>query len=263
MASAADKDEPVSIGRVFSRAFGALGGNPVPILGIAFLFGALPTVLLSYASVTYQDEILRAVGELATIGIALVLAVTSLALGTITQGALVRAAVAHGEGREASFAESASAGLAVALPLIGLAILFGLGVLGGLIFLVVPGIIFYVVWSVAAPALVEERLGVIEAFRRSRDLTRGARWKVFGLLLVVAVLSWLFALFTGMMAAMFQEAPARLLSPPNLSVTAYALNSVSDTISLAVWGVIQSSLYVELRDWKDGPATDALADIFA
>jgi len=36
-----------------------------------------------------------------------------------------------------------------------------------------------------------------------------------------------------------------------------------DTRPSTLWGAILSSLYVELREWKDGPRTEALADIFA
>jgi len=41
------------------------------------------------------------------------------------------------------------------------------------------------------------------------------------------------------------------------------VNAIAGTITSAVWGVILTSLYVELREWKDGPRTEALADIFA
>ena len=45
----------------------------------------------------------------------------------------------------------------VIIPLIGLSILVAIGVVLGFVFLIVPGVILYLTWSVAAPALVEER----------------------------------------------------------------------------------------------------------
>jgi hypothetical protein len=146
-----------------------------------------------------------------------------------------------------------------------MAILSGLGILAGLILLIVPGVILYVMWSVAAPALVEERLGPVEALGRSRELTRGARWKVFGLLLVVTVISWIFSAIIGLVSVMWYGGPADFASAAaggGLPLAYYAINAVFQTLSLAIWGVIQTSLYVELRDWKDGPATAKLADIF-
>jgi hypothetical protein len=190
--------------------------------------------------------------------------VVGIALAMITQGALVRATVAHSEGRKASFGESTAAGLAVALPLFGMAILSGLGMLVGLLLLIVPGVILYVMWSVSAPALVEERLGPIEALGRSRELTRGARWKVFGLLLVATVISWIFSGIIGLVSMTWYGGPIEFANAAaaGLPFAYYAVNALFQTVSLALWGVIQSSLYVELRNWKDGPATEALAEIF-
>lgn len=258
------EDRSVSIGRVFGRAFGTIAANPVATLGIAFLFGALPSLLLGYAIQTLRNETFSLLGGVAAIAIGLVTVVVGIVLAMITQGALVRTTVAHSEGRKASFAESAAAGLAVALPLFLMALLSGLGILVGMIFLIVPGVILYVIWSVAAPALVEERLGAVGALGRSRELTRGARWKVFGLLLVVTVISWLFSALVGLVSVMWYGGPLEFASAAaqGLPLAYLLVNAVLQTVSLAVWGVIQTSLYVELREWKDGPATEQLADIF-
>lgn len=263
-AAAAGEDRSVSIGRVFGRAFGTIGSNPVATLGIAFLFGALPSVLIAYALETFGAAAFASLGTAATVGIAVFSIFTAIFLAMITQGALVRATVAHSEGRKSSLAESAMAGLRVALPLLGLAVLSALGIGLGLLLLVVPAAILYVVWSVAAPALVEERLGPIEALGRSTALTRGARWKIFGLLLVTLVLYWMFSGFVALLGVMsYGGLEAFSGGAGSLPVSYLVINSIGGTITSAVWGVILTSLYVELRDWKDGPRTAALADIFA
>lgn len=268
-------DRSVSIGRIFSRAFGTIGRNPVATLGIALLFSALPYMVVIYLLSILGFQAFASLGTMATIAVALFSVVVFILLAMITQGALVRATVAYSKGRKASFAESAMAGLTVVLPLFGLALLSALGFVLGLILLVVPGIILYVMWSVAAPALVEERLGPIKAIRRSHDLTRGARWKIFALLLVLVVIYWLFTMATQTLSMMW-FAPSGMdvdsvgsagMDPvrdamTSLMVGVLMVNVVSGTITSAIWGVIMSSLYVELRDWKDGPRTELLADIF-
>ncbi len=263
-AAADGGDRDVSIGRVFSRAFATIGSNPVATLGIAFLFGALPSILLIYLMAAMGEQSVETLGLAATAAVGIFSTVTAVLLSMITQGALVRATVAFSEGRKASLAESAMAGLSVALPLFLLGLLSALGIAFGLLLLVVPGVILYVMWSVAAPALVEERLGPIEALGRSRYLTSGSRWKIFGLILVIVVAYLLFSglfEFLGTMAfGAATEAPTDLMSAIPL---AYLVTTViSGTISSAIWGVVLTSLYVELRDWKDGPRTEALADIF-
>ena len=266
MATAAYQFEgrDVSIGRIFNRAFGTIGSNPVATLGIAFLFGALPGTIITYGSQELRSLGLGFIGVGTTIAIGLVSIALSIAFAMLTQGALVRATIAHSEGRKAGFAESIQAGLAVVVPLFLLALGSGLGIGVGLILLIVPGIILYIMWSVAAPALVQENLGIFEAFGRSNDLTNGARWKIFGLELIALVGYWMFSAAVGAIAiAIFGGiqgmATAAVVGFP---LSYYILLAASNTITSAVWGTIQTSLYVELRDWKDGPPTDALAEVF-
>ena len=69
------------------------------------------------------------------------------------------------------------------LLIVGL-ILFG-GLFGGLILLVVPGLMMATAWCVSVPALIAEDLSPGAAVARSLRLTRGRRWPLFGLLLLV------------------------------------------------------------------------------
>ena len=43
-------------------------------------------------------------------------------------------------------------------------------------------------WWVYIPAIVVEGKGIIEAFGRSRELTRGRRWHLLGLILIVVII---------------------------------------------------------------------------
>ena len=263
-AAAREHDRSVSIGRIFSRAFGTLRSNPLVTLGIAFLFGAMPSLLLAYVVQVSGTQAFEVLGSAAVIALAIFSAVVAIMLAMITQGALVRATTAYSEGRKASLGESAMAGLSVALPLFLLGLVSAVGIALGFLLLLVPGIILYVMWSVAAPALVEERLGPIEALGRSADLTSGARWKVFGLTLVVVVLYWLVSALVGLLTVMWYGGLANFAATGTMGMPiGYLLiNGIFGTITSAVWGVIQTSLYVELRDWKDGPRSEALAEIF-
>lgn len=48
-------------------------------------------------------------------------------------------------------------------------------------------------WCVAVPSLVADRTGVFGAFSRSAELTRGNRWRIFALFVVV----WIIAMVIG------------------------------------------------------------------
>lgn len=68
-------------------------------------------------------------------------------------------------------------------------VLAGLGIGIGLILVIVPGLFLLTIWSMLAPVIVLEGASVGEAFGRSRALVRGHGWRVFGLILVTAVLT--------------------------------------------------------------------------
>lgn len=263
-AAAGFQDREISISRIFNRAFGTIASNPLVTLGIAFLLGALPGTAVGYESQRLRTVSIAGSGIWPTIIIVVAGFALSIVFWTITQGALVRATIAHGEGRRAGFAESIASGLVVALPLFLFALLDAIGVGFGLLLLIVPGVMLYIVWSVAAPALVAERIGVFEAFSRSAYLTDGARWKIFGIELIALVAYWMFEGMVGAVQIALAGSMSEMVAAAaqGLPFSYYVLTALSGTITTAVWAVIRTSLYIELREWKDGPATDTLADVF-
>src|SRR5438105_308068 len=197
------EERRMSVGRVFQRAFGAIGLNPIVILTLALIVGALPGLLMSYLFVQLgigSPETLRtgAIPFRGYVGLMFIVFLINMVISALVQGSLTRATVSANEGIRATFAESLSAGLRVVFPLIGLSLLWAIGVGIGFILLIVPGIILLMMWSVAVPALVVEREGVFAAFSRSAQLTKGARWKIFGLSLVLLVIYWLLSLIAGL-----------------------------------------------------------------
>jgi len=252
----------VSIGRVFSRAFGTIRSHPVATLGISFLFGALPWLPFTYGLQPLWVESFSSPGGVAMI--AIFSGFVAILLAMLTQGALVRATVACSEGRKASFGESAMAGLCAAPPLFLLGLGSALGIATGLVVLIVPGVMLYLMWSVAAPALVEERLGPTGALGRSNDLTDGARWKIFAISLFILALYLLISALIPMLNVWWYGEVLVLTASdiPWIQLRNLLIDLVAKTVVSAVWGVVQTSLYVELRDRKDGPRSEKLAEIF-
>lgn len=265
MATSAAAVEPgsFSIGAVIGRAFGTLGSNPLATFGLAFLFGAVPQLLFSYfvqSSLTMADR----ASTVGVVAVSIGSYAIFLLLSMLVQGALVRATIAHAEGQRASLGECIGTGLAMAVPLIGLSILMVLAMMAGFALLLIPGIMLFIMWSVAVPALVSEDIGVFAAFGRSRALTKDARWKIFGLFLLLLVLVWIFYTVVGV-ALLASGSVASMVSAGRYTPSfAYlAISGVSSTLILAFWGTAQASLYLALRNWKDGPQGSMLADIFA
>ncbi|SEJ94833.1 hypothetical protein SAMN05518849_12035 [Sphingobium sp. AP50] len=256
------EERSFSIGTVLSRTFGTLGSNPVATFGIAFLFGALPQALYTYfigSTLTMADR----QSTFGVIAVSIASFVIFLLLSMLVQGALVRATLAHSEGKRASIGECIGTGLSVAVPLIGLTILLVLGIMAGFMLFLIPGIILYMMWSVAVPALVAEKCGIFGAFSRSRFLTKGARWKIFGLQLLLLVLLSLLTSVLGVIMVAGGMMPQLANGTLAFSPTYLALSAVSNVLMIAFWSTAQASLYTSLRNWKDGPQTRDLADIFA
>jgi uncharacterized membrane protein len=134
--------------------------------------------------------------------------------------------------------------------------------MAGFTLLVVPGVMLFLMWSVATPALVAEDIGVFAALSRSRFLTKGARWRIFGLQLLLLVIVWLVSAAMG--AIMLAAGISPILSNGAAFSLPYLLvSAISNMLVIAFWSTVQASLYIDLSAWKDGPKTQDLADIFA
>lgn len=264
MASLAEAGETMSVGRVFSRGFGVIVDNPATVFGIAFLFGALPSVVLSFFQRRVMTGTMDRDQVIGSITLMLASLFVSLVLQALVQGSLVRAALAYARGERATFSQCVGAALPVVLPLIGLAILMVVGIWLGMILFIVPGVMLFVMWSVASPALVAERTGVFGAFGRSRYLTRGARWKVFGIELILIIVYYIFiGAFAATTVSATGSSFATSVSTNGLPWGWLIATIFSSTIATTVWSTVQTSLYVELRNWKEGLPEESLAEIFA
>lgn len=75
------------------------------------------------------------------------------------------------------------------LGVVGLSLLIALAGYLACMFLLVPGIYLFVMWSLAIPAKVVESKGVLESMSRSSDLTQGRRWRIFVIGVLFALLA--------------------------------------------------------------------------
>lgn len=256
-------DRDISIGRVFGRSLSTIKHNPVVVIGLALLLGALPGLLLVYIigsiGIGSDPENLSGSGAMGILVIMLGYMIIGLAVSAIVQGALTLATVSESEGHRASFGACIAVGLRFFLPLIGVGVIFGFGVVFGMILLIVPGIIVLLMWAVAAPAVVIEREGVFRALSRSRELTKGARWKILALFMVLGAAYWLLSILLGYIGV--EEIGAA--SDPEWSLGGLIGTVALGTLFNVFWGTIQPSLYIELRHWKEGSSTAALEEVFA
>jgi hypothetical protein len=195
------------VGEVLGRAWRILIGNVLFFLGV-------PVVVYAaiVASFTASAKLVGMAGgnqrlAWASVGLA---AVFALGVYTIGQALAVIGGFQRLRGEPLRVGAALRRSLVRALPLVVLAILWGLG-LGlclaaaflilafglwqagsGMLLLyyvslpivLVPAAFLFVIWAVVVPACVIEGLGPIASMFRSFDLTRGFRWKIFGITLL-------------------------------------------------------------------------------
>ena len=242
------------LGRVIQRTFSAIKTNAAVFFGAAVLLVGVPGAIQAYGQT--QMVLVQNASSLAFVSLGFILYLLGL---FILQGMIVKAAVNGFAGRSTSFGDAFGVGLRQFLPLVGLAIVAGIATAFGYLLLIVPGVLLSIIWSVAAPAVVVEKRGIFESLQRSRDLTRGYRGQVFGLLVIYVVFSWIIAIaITGIgVATGGTVADGSAIMIVNL-ITGPLVNVLSGVVASA--GV--ASLYYELRTAKEGASGDDLASVF-
>jgi hypothetical protein len=132
-------------------------------------------------------------------GASVAVAILFWALNTLYQGMVVTLVQDVQDGRrDHSVGALLRSVEPVLLPLMGVSILFAIGVGIGFVLLIIPGLILLVMWSVVAPVTVLERPGVFAAFGRSRELVRGNGWAVFSVIVLVYLAVLIISLAAGL-----------------------------------------------------------------
>ena len=135
------------------------------------------------------------------------------------------------------------------LPMVGVAICTGILTFLSAI-LLVPGIIVACMYYVSMPACITERTGVFESMSRSQFLTKGYRWQVFGMFLLILVGGFVLGAIAGLVFAFTGRV--------GLQVVSQAMNAVVG----AFYGVIVGVFYYQLRVAKEGVDIDNIASVF-
>lgn len=285
MAGAGEGGESFSVARVFSRSFGILGRSFIPYLALALLIYSIPAALSDYFIVSYGGD--RSDLRFGVVRWVLLsgLQIPVLAgAGAVLQAAVTRATVERLASRPAMFADALGAALRHAppvlaivliqclamlmagafmlLPIFGLASIMtpmALGVAGSLIgitaivLVALPGVLLYTLWIAAIPAYVTERTGISAAFGRSRELTRGARFRIF--LILLPVIAGIYGLEFAVSHIVWELVSYAEL-PYLLILSAFA------ALTSAILAVVIACIYVELRDAKEGVDPGELVAIF-
>src|SRR5262249_2368144 len=240
----------LSVGHVFSSAWAIFSANIGIFLAIGLIV-ALPNLIA--LMLAPAETIPPANPPLGTdlgagaVGLGFVGGILAVVLTLVSQAVILYVAFQYLRGQPVTLGDAVQKGFARLLPILGLVILFFLGVWVGLILLVIPGIMLMVAWSVSVAACVVEGTGPIASLTRSAALTKGYRWKIFG----IFVLIWIASLIVGLL----------------VGVISYQLGKIANMLASFFWTACWTAyfnsvlvmVYHGLRVAKEGPAVTQMA----
>ena len=261
MASAAPV-EKIDIGRVITRTFEAAWGNFGSFFIASALLAGVPAFFWQYWMMAGLESALDDPAEImrwSYWGPFFVGLLVMMVAWALLQGVLVRSTVFFLSGRAPDVRQSVLVALRLILPIIAVSIVVTVLFALGLICLIVPGLMIYCAFIVAVPVLVEERGGIFASIERSRDLTRGSRKRIFVIVFVFWVLSFMLSSALGAFNGLSTMGDYSALPNP---ILAGLVAAVSSAISSVIVAVSISALYVELRNVKEGASTNDLAAVF-
>ena len=226
-------DRKLDVGGTLSQAFSIYGS-------LAGVF--IPLALALFLVVAVINGIVADGGSLILLPISF--AVTVIA-GTLYAGMVVTAVGDVQDGkREFSVNDLASSASHVILPLIGAGILAGIGIGIGILLFVIPGLILMTIWAVIAPVIVLERVGVMASFGRSRELVRDNGWRVFGVIVSVAIIVFVVRAILGAIAVSIDDSlVARII-----------FDWIGSSLTAPITAIVAAVIYFHLKGIKEGGA---------
>jgi uncharacterized membrane protein len=271
------------IGHVFSESWSVLMGNFVKLCVVTGII-SLPSVLLRLAlPAGTLDPFGGAtpinpvdINTSAIVGAAGLSGILFLLLMPLSEAIIFYVAVQHMRRKQVNLVEGLEVGLGRFFPLIGIALLVVLALAGVVVLSVmvmgafaatgspagvvaavvavfataVPYFMLIIMWSVAGPACVIERLGPVRSLGRSRELTKGHRWKIFALTIL--------AVLCGLPLGIALGAAGYFITP----VLRATISLIFNAVWLAFFWIMYAVAYRDLRVVYEGLDTDQAATVF-
>jgi len=239
------------VGRVLGRSFDILFQDFIKFFVIALLAAAPYAVIALTGPVRYTFGIPVQSHVGTSAGTFLVTTFLSIFLYAISQAATLYGAFQDMRGRRFELGGAFGRAFARFFPLLGLVIVWGIAVGLGSILLIVPGLMLLAAFYVALPACIVEGLGPLKSLSRSRSLTKGHRWRVFGIYLLILVVGFIIGGIINVLFAVMAGFVAATLVALIWNAVFAAYNSVAITV-----------MYHDLRVVKEGIDTDRIAAVF-
>ncbi len=243
-------------GAVLSAGFGSLFsnfGSYLLVSGTVFLPLVIWASLIDNGIAFLQFD----VNQIGWVGFAGALFIM-MALGFVAYAAIIYGAIEQQAGNKIGLAKMMAGGINQLLPVVIASILVALVTILGYMLLVIPGVIISLALTATIPAIVAERLGPIDAMKRSAALADGFKWTIFGVVIVLGIFNGVLTFaFTFVQEAFVSSSSGGAAYIPILIFLAQT------AFTTALGGTIAAAVYSQLRAAKEGVSADDIAQVFA
>jgi len=124
------------------------------------------------------------------LSLVLIITVIGILAMPALSGGYLQTFIRMGKGETVHAGDFIRRGFSRGWGLLGLSILYGLGVLIGLILFIIPGIYFAIRWYLAWEFyMADENCRIGEAFSRSKEATQGYWWKTCWLAILIGIIT--------------------------------------------------------------------------
>lgn len=274
----APKLRPMAVGEILDASFRLYRENflkfvailavayvPITVLTMlfsAFMISSVPAVTVPQEGMTQEQlaAVMKSQLQAALPGIIVMVAtlvLVSLIAQPLATGAITRAVGARYLNEEISVGKAYRAIGAVFFKYLGTILLAGLVIGLGMMFCLIPGLLFAVWFAFVSQIVLLEGLGGTQAMGRSRDLARGYGLRIFGYLVLTVVLNigigWIFGIIGGALS------PLVTSNPLGGALFNQALQQVLQLFVMPYFIVVMILLYYDLRVRKEAFDLEILA----
>lgn len=176
--------------KLIKESWEALLLNIVTFLVIGLIPMALFAVsIIFFMGSAFSSAFNSNLGVGISLTFAILLLIVALVISVLLMPSIFITQLASVRGKKIEIKDAFKQGLPKILPMLGLAILSGLAVIVGLIFLIIPGLIIGFFLSMSMYILIDKNTGVIESMKQSYELIKVNWMPVLALFIVNLAIS--------------------------------------------------------------------------
>ncbi|MEH6633230.1 MAG: hypothetical protein V7776_20630 [Halopseudomonas aestusnigri] len=242
------------IGDTLSKSFDVLLRKFFPLLILVLIF-QIPVIIWMTISGMYSTSLENPELLFEDYGYQILsMLVPSIILSLAASAAVTYGVFLEITGRSINIGECLSKSISVLIPVVLAGMISYIVMLVGVIFLIVPGIIVILHLFVVIPVVVVEQPGVFGSLSRSSELTKGNRWAILGLFIIMIVM--------GIGLSFLSQEISLLFIGMGMTFVGILIDSIVQAVSTTIFLIIGAVTYYNLRNSKEGVSSNEIASVF-